>query len=223
MNEDSASTNNENRLLRNILEAAMLASSQPLDVQHLRALFPETDSPTNAEIRSVLDQLAAEYEDRGIELVEVASGFRIQVRGSLRSWIEKLWPERPPKFSRALLETLAIIAYRQPVTRGEIEDIRGVAVSTQIVRTLQERGWIRVVGVRDAPGRPEMLGTTRGFLDYFSLRRLDDLPALQELSHFSSVTFEAELPLTHKEDDDNSDKPEAPVTAQAPIENDLFD
>lgn len=193
MSEENSSINTESRLLRNILEAAMLAASQPLDVQHLQALFPETDCPTTAEIRTALEQLAAEYEERGIELIEIATGFRIQVRGSLRSWIEKLWPERPPKFSRALLETLAIIAYRQPVTRGEIEDIRGVAVSSQIIRTLLERGWIRVVGVRDVPGRPEMLGTTRGFLDYFSLRRLDDLPSLQELSHFATISIDNDL------------------------------
>jgi segregation and condensation protein B len=188
------------RQLLNILEAAMLSAGQPLGVRHFQALFPEIGQPTTAEIRAALTKLALEYEGRGIELVEVAGGFRLQVRGAMRPWIEKLWPERPPKYSRALLETLAIIAYRQPVTRGEIEDIRGVAVSSQIIRTLQERGWIRVVGVRDVPGRPEMLGTTRAFLDYFSLQRLEDLPVLSEGSDYMPTTLEPELPFGEAED-----------------------
>jgi len=138
--------------------------------------------------------LQADYAERGIEITEVASGFRIQVKASMTPALEKLWEERPPRYSRALLETLSIIAYRQPVTRGEIENIRGVAVSTNIVRTLLERSWIRVVGHRDVPGRPAMFGTTREFLDYFDLKKLDDLPPLSELKDFDKLNVQLDLP-----------------------------
>jgi len=152
--------------LKQIVEAALLAADEPLSLDRISSLFERQGRPQRADIQGVLDELGREYEGRGVELVEVASGFRIQVRHQLSPWIGRLWEERAPRYSRALLETLAIIAYRQPVTRGEIENIRGVSVSTNIVRTLQEREWVRVVGHRDVPGRPGLYATTRAFLDY---------------------------------------------------------
>jgi len=165
-----------------VIEAALLAAGHPLSMDKLIELFVRKGGePDRAMIRSALDQLAGDYEERGIELKEVASGFRIQVNSSMRDWLEPLWEERAPRYTRALLETLALIAYRQPITRAEIEEVRGVVVSTNIVRTLMERGWVRVVGYRDVPGKPSMLGTTREFLDYFGLKKLDDLPPLAEI------------------------------------------
>ncbi len=173
-----------------ILEAAILAAGRPLTVQNMADLFEEHERPANTEIREALKQVAERCEDRGFELQEVASGFRFQVRQQLSPWIGRLWTERPAKYSRALLETLALIAYRQPITRGEIEEIRGVAVSSNIIKTLHERDWIRVVGHRDVPGRPAMYATTRGFLDYFNLKNLDQLPALAEIRDFDTLTAE---------------------------------
>jgi segregation and condensation protein B len=167
--------------LRNVIEAALLAAGRPVQPAELVQLFEENARPSIEEVRAAIDGLAAEYAGRGIELKETAGGVRIQVRRELASEISRLWPERPARYSRALLETLALIAYRQPITRGEIEAVRGVAVNPNIVRTLLERNWVRVVGHRDVPGRPELLGTTREFLDYFSLRSLDELPPLAEL------------------------------------------
>jgi segregation and condensation protein B len=168
-------------LVRRIVEAALFAASQPQSLAQLVALFPE-DAPAPAEsIEKALDALREESSRRGVELVEVASGFRFQVRSEVQPWVVRLWAERQTRYSRALLETLALIAYRQPITRGEIEQIRGVGVSTQIIRTLEEREWIRVVGHRDVPGKPALFGTTRGFLDYFGLKSLDQLPPLTEL------------------------------------------
>ena len=151
---------------KQVLEAALLAAGEPLSLERLRSLFPETGRPDPGELRGALAELAAEYQERAVELKEVASGYRIQVKPELAPWIAGLWEEKPGRYSRALLETLAIIAYRQPITRGEIEEIRGVSVSTSIMRTLQERDWVRVVGRREVPGRPALYGTTRGFLDY---------------------------------------------------------
>jgi segregation and condensation protein B len=164
-----------------IVEGALLAAGRPLTVAQLAELFDENERPDSAAIHDALDQAAARCADRGFELQEVAGGFRFQVRQSLSHWIARLWHERPQKYSRALLETLALIAYRQPITRGEIEEIRGVAVSSNIIKTLHEREWIRVVGHRDVPGRPAMYATTRQFLDYFNLKSLDQLPALAEI------------------------------------------
>lgn len=164
--------------LKHVIEAALLAAGEPLSVERIRNLYPEGAEPDKQTVRAALEALAWDYRERGIEVKEVASGFRIQVRESLAPWVSRLWEERPPKYSRALLETLAIIAYRQPITRGEIEEVRGVSVSSQIMRTLQERGWVRVVGHRDVPGRPAILATTRQFLDYFNLKSLDQLPSL---------------------------------------------
>ncbi len=173
-----------------ILEGALLAAGKPLTVAQLADLFEEHERPENAQIRDALKEVAERCEDRGFELQEVASGFRFQVRQNLSPWVGRLWQERPQKYSRALLETLSLIAYRQPITRGEIEEIRGVAVSSNIIKTLHEREWIRVVGHRDVPGRPAMYATTRQFLDYFNLKSLDQLPALAEIRDLETLNAE---------------------------------
>jgi segregation and condensation protein B len=173
-----------------ILEGALLAAGKPLTVAQLGELFEEHERPDKAAIHSALEDVAARCEGRGFELQEVASGFRFQVRQSLSPWVARLWHERPQKYSRALLETLALIAYRQPITRGEIEEIRGVAVSSNIIKTLHEREWIRVVGHRDVPGRPAMYATTRQFLDYFNLKTLDQLPALADIRDLETLNVE---------------------------------
>ncbi len=170
--------------IKNIVEAALLAAGRPLSLEQIAALFG-TQTPETKLLREAVERLQEEYHGRGIMIAEVASGFRVQVRATVTPWVSRLWEERTPRYSRALLETLALIAYRQPITRGEIEDIRGVSVSTNIIRTLSERGWVRVVGHRDVPGRPAMYGTTREFLDYFGLKRLEDLPPLSELEAFA--------------------------------------
>ncbi len=170
-----------------------MAAGKPLSIDSLLALFEETDRPERKTIREVVGVIQADYEDRGIKLSEVASGFRTQVRTEYSEWVSRLWQERPPRYSRALMETMALIAYRQPITRGEIEEIRGVSVSTNIIRTLLERGWARVVGHRDVPGKPEMFGTTREFLDYFDLKSLDELPTLGEIQDLDNLTVELDL------------------------------
>ena len=179
---------------RNVLEAALLAAGKSLTVAELGQLFDENTRPKVEDIRTTLDALAAEYSNRGLEVKETAAGFRIQVRREFASEISRLWPERPARYSRALLETLALIAYRQPITRAEIEAVRGVAVNPNIVKTVIERNWVRVVGHRDVPGRPELLGTTREFLDYFGLRSLDELPPLAELKAMGDYNLQLELP-----------------------------
>ena len=186
----------EQTLITRIVEAALLAASQPLTAGQLHALFAgdalEEQVPASG-IDTALRELQAACTDRGVELVEVASGWRFQVKAEVHPWVARLWAERQTKYTRATLETLALIAYRQPITRGEIEQIRGVAVNSSIIKALEEREWIRVVGHRDVPGRPELLGTTRGFLDYFGLQRLDQLPPLSELKDFGEL--EPQLPL----------------------------
>jgi len=179
--------------VKNVIEAALLAAGRPLTSQDLFELFDEFARPERAAVDEALATLAAEYETRGIELKEVASGFRIQIRDSIATPVSRLWAERPAKYGRALLETLALVAYRQPITRGEIEDIRGVAVNPNIIRTLQERGWIRVIGHREVPGRPELLATTRDFLDYFGLKTLDELPTLADLKDIESLGVQLEF------------------------------
>jgi segregation and condensation protein B len=180
-------------LLKRILEAALLAAPQPLSVAQLTDLFGEGEAPPADEIRRALLELREDCEGRGVELLEVASGFRYQVRAEIHPHIARLWAERPARYSRALLETLALIAYRQPITRGEIESIRGVAVNTQIIRTLEEREWIRVVGHRDVPGKPALFGTTRAFLDYFNLKSLDQLPPLSALAELPDLEPELDF------------------------------
>ena len=167
--------------LRWIVEGALFAAGGPLTLDQILALFAEDERPERAQVLAAIESLVADYEGRAIEIVQVAGGWRVQVRAAVAPWVARLWDEKPARYSRALLETLALIAYRQPITRGEIEDIRGVAVSTQIVKTLTEREWVRVVGHRDVPGRPALYATTRRFLDYFGLRSLNDLPPLSEI------------------------------------------
>jgi segregation and condensation protein B len=167
--------------LKPIIEAALLASSQPMTVHQLGDLFSETDEVSPELIARALEALGGDCEGRGVELKEVASGFRYQVRQDMHAWISRMWTEKPSRYSRALLETLALIAYRQPITRPEIEQIRGVVVSSNIIKTMEEREWIRVVGYRDVPGKPALFGTTRAFLDYFNLKSLDQLPPLSEI------------------------------------------
>jgi segregation and condensation protein B len=180
--------------VRNVIEAALLAAGRPLGADELIGLFDERDGSNAEEVQAALEVLRHDYETRGIELVEVANGYRIQIRAGVAEPVSRLWQERPAKYSRALLETLALVAYRQPITRGEIEDIRGVTVNPNIIKTLLERGWIRVVGQRDVPGRPELLGTTREFLDYFGLKRLDDLPTLAQLKELEDLRVQLTLP-----------------------------
>jgi segregation and condensation protein B len=179
--------------LRNVIEAALLAAGRPVSPAELIQLFDENARPTSEQMRAAIDALAGDYAERGIELKETASGVRVQVRRELAGEVSRLWPERPARYSRALLETLALIAYRQPITRGEIEAVRGVAVNPNIVKTLLERNWVRVVGHRDVPGRPEVLGTTRDFLDYFGLKSLDELPPLSELRAVGDINLQLDL------------------------------
>jgi segregation and condensation protein B len=179
---------------RNVVEAALLAAGRSLQLADLVQVFAEHERPTEAELAAILETLATEYAPRALELARTASGWRVQVRGEYASEISKLWPERPARYSRALLETLALIAYRQPITRGEIEMVRGVAVNPNIIKTLLERNWIRIIGTRDVPGHPELLGTTAEFLDYFGLRKLEQLPPLVELKALADLNVQLQLP-----------------------------
>jgi len=180
--------------LSNAIEAVLLAAGRPVTVDQILELFDEHERPPAEDVAAAIASLAERYAESGIELREVASGWRVQVRQQFAGTVSRLWQERPSRYSRALLETLSLIAYRQPITRGEIEDIRGVTVASTIMRTLQERNWIRVVGYREVPGRPELLGTTREFLDYFGLKSLDDLPTLAELQDLDDIKVQLELP-----------------------------
>ncbi len=179
--------------LKCIIEAALLAARQPLSLAQLGALFTDDERPSGADIGKALEQIENDCVNRGVELKKVASGYRLQVKQGLNEWVSRLWTERPQRYSRALLETMSLIAYRQPITRGEIEAVRGVSVSTNIIRTLQEREWIRVVGHRDVPGKPALFGTTREFLDYFNLQNLDDLPTLAEIRDMENLEPELQL------------------------------
>src|SRR3954471_2664741 len=181
---------------KNVVEAALLAAARPVPVTELLQVFEEQSRPSTKELRGILEQLAADYEGRGVTIKETANGFRFQVRNEFAQEVSRLWPDRPKKYSRALLETLALIAYRQPITRAEIEHVRGVSVNPEIVKTLMERNWVRVVGHRDVPGHPELLGTTTEFLDYFSLKSIEDLPPLAELKSLSDLNLQLPLPGT---------------------------
>lgn len=197
--------------LKNILEAVLLAAEKPMSVQNLDAIFNgDEDRPTRDDIRKALHDLADEYTERGFELKQIASGFRIQVKQDYAEWVGRLWEEKPARYTRALLETMALIAYRQPVTRGEIEEVRGVSVSSNIIRTLQEREWIKVLGHKDVPGKPALYGTSREFLDYFNLKSLDDLPALAEIKDLDKVYPELEFVDHHAE---------VPADAEDPAES----
>jgi segregation and condensation protein B len=180
--------------MSNVVEAVLLAAGRPVTIEQIQDLFEEHERPPAEDLLAALEGLAQRYEGTGIELREVASGWRVQVRPQYSDIVSRLWQERPSRYSRALLETLALVAYRQPITRGEIEDIRGVSIASTIMRTLHERNWIRVVGHREVPGRPELLGTTREFLDYFGLKSLDDLPTLAELQDLDAINEQLDLP-----------------------------
>jgi segregation and condensation protein B len=192
-------------LINRIVEGALLAANLPMTAAQLEGLFPEDHPAPEGSIAAALEQLSAACAERGVELVEVASGYRYQVKAEVHGWVSRMWTERKTRYTRATLETLALIAYRQPITRGEIEQVRGVAVSSNIIQALEEREWIRVVGHRDVPGRPALFGTTRGFLDYFGLKRLDELPPLSELKDIGEL--EPQLPFAG-----------APITAKADAE-----
>jgi segregation and condensation protein B len=180
-------------VVQRIVEGALLAAGKPLAVEDIAALFDDDERPAAQEIRAALAAIAGQCAGRGFELREVASGFRFQIVQDVAPWIARLWEEKPQKYSRALLETLALIAYRQPITRGDIEDIRGVAVATNIIKTLLEREWVRVVGHKDVPGRPAMYATTRRFLDYFNLKNLDELPALADLRDLDALSAQLSI------------------------------
>ena len=197
--------------LKNTLEALLLSADKPMDVNALDLLFEiDEDRPSKDEIRQALQSLQEDYQGRGIELKEISSGYRIQVVQDYAPWVSRLWEEKPPRYSRALLETLVLIAYRQPITRGEIEEIRGVSVSSQIMKTLMEREWIRVLGHKDVPGKPSMYGTTRDFLDYFNLKSLDEMPALSEIKDLDKI--HPELALDDSEGETAEDEAEVAVS-----------
>ena len=179
-----------NTSLKAIVEGFLFASDKPLSVERIMKLFPENEAPDKQDVLAALEELSLDYADHGIELHEVASGYRFQVRQELTPWVSRLWEEKPARYTRALLETLALIVYRQPITRGEIEEIRGVTVSSNIIKTLQEREWIRVIGHRDVPGKPALYASTREFLDYFNLESLDQLPPLSEIKDLDTLATE---------------------------------
>ena len=193
--------------LKIVLEAVLLAAGEPLPLERLLATFPEAERPEAEAVRAALGELVDHYAGRGMELVEVASGFRLQVPKLFSPWVSRLWEERAANYSRALLETLALVAYRQPITRGEIEDVRGVSVSSSIMKTLQERGWIKVIGHREVPGRPALFATTRAFLDYFNLKSLSELPPLAAPRDLNAIGAELERRAASM---DSATSPESP-------------
>jgi len=196
----------EIKKLKNILEAVLLAAERSLTVPQLEALFElDEERPTRDEIRKALHEMEDDYASHGFELKHVASGYRLQVKQDFSTWVGRLWEERPARYTRALLETMALIAYRQPITRGEIEEVRGVSVSSNIIKTLLERDWIKVLGHKDVPGKPTLYGTTKEFLDYFNLQKLDQLPTLAEIKDLDAIHPELELDDDVVEDDKNSD------------------
>ena len=187
----------ENKLMQ-IIEAALLSASRPLKIEEIQRLFPKDQTPDKEDIKETLNEIEELCANRGVELKKVSSGYRMQVKQSLSKYIAKLWEEKPQKYTKATLETLALIAYRQPITRGEIEEIRGVSVGTQLIRGILERGWIKIVGQRDVPGRPSLYATTKEFLDYFDLQHLRELPDLPDLPDVDSLDME--LPLEEEKE-----------------------
>lgn len=198
--------------LQNIVEGALFAAGEPLTINRFQMLFEEHDMPEKDDLLSALEALQHRAKERGFELVEVASGWRYQVRENLATWVNRLWEEKPQKYSRALLETLALIAYRQPITRGDIEDVRGVAVSSYLIKTLLEREWIKVIGHRDVPGRPSLYATTKEFLDYFNMKSLEELPSLSELKDFENLSAPLDLDDTTADTSDLQETPSKTIT-----------
>ena len=186
--------------LNQIIEALLLSASRPLSIEEIKKVFVE-NQPSRDEIRKSLKEIEEDCLNRGIELIKVSTGFRLQVKQDLSSYVSKLWEERPQKFSKATLETLSLIAYKQPITRGEIEEVRGVTVGTQLLRGLMERGWVKIVGQRDVPGRPSLYATTKDFLDYFGLQHLRELPDLPELPDLKSLELELPIEETDQQED----------------------
>lgn len=195
----------EIKQLHRILEGALFAAGEPLTIDRMLGLFEETQRPEKKIIQEALAELALHYEDRGIELKSLASGYQFQVRADLSSWVKRLWEEKPPRYSRALMETLALVAYRQPITRAEIEEVRGVVVSTNIMQTLLEHGWVRIVGHRDVPGKPGLYATTKQFLDNFGLKSLNELPPLSEIQDLNQMEKGLEQVLTQQEHEPRGD------------------
>lgn len=195
----------EQNKIKNIIEAALFAVGHPMSIEQIMKLFDDDERPSTSLVKEVLNELQQECEGRGVELTQVASGYRYQSRQQYSEWLSRLWEERPAKYSRAALETLALIAYRQPVTRAEIEDVRGVGVSSSIIKTMVEREWIRVVGHRDVPGRPALYATTKQFLDYFNMKSLDDLPTLAEIKDLEELNPELDLPNPNEESPDEEE------------------
>lgn len=202
--------------LKNIIEAVLLSAEHPMTVPQIESLFMgDNDCPSRDDLRKALHDLGEDYVNRGFELKQVASGYRLQVKQDFAEWVGRLWEEKPARYSRALLETIALIAYRQPVTRGEIEDVRGVSVSSNIIKTLVERDWVKVLGHKDVPGKPALYGTTREFLDYFNLKSLDELPTLAEIKDLDKFHPELELDdVTSTDAVDQSESVEDTVTDQ---------
>ena len=195
-------------LIKKIVEGALMAAGKSLDINHLERLFEDEERPSRDQIKAALEEIDDDCRGRGFELKQTASGYRFQVQQELATWVNRLWEEKPKRYSRAMLETLSLIAYRQPLTRGDIELVRGVAVSSEIIKTLQEREWIRVVGYRDVPGKPALFATTKQFLDYFNLKSLDDLPALGEIKDLTELDPVLELSLAQgAPSNDNQDIP----------------
>ena len=213
----------EQQQLKNIIEAVLMSAEKPLKVNDIEALFAgDNDMPARDEIRKTLKALGEDYENRGFELKEVSSGFRIQVRQDYSDWVGRLWEEKPARYTRALLETIALIAYRQPITRGEIEEVRGVSVSSNIIRTLMEREWIKVLGHKDVPGKPALYGTTKEFLDYFNLKSLQDLPSLAEIKDLDQIHQELDLDIdnTDTAQENSDDESAGPDTDGGSVEVD---
>jgi segregation and condensation protein B len=202
---------------KRIVEALLFAADRPMTVKQLQNVFPELERPESSEIQIAIDSIIQDYSTRPVELRLVASGYRFQVKAEMSPWVARLFAEKPPKYSRALLETIAIIAYRQPVTRGDIEDIRGVSVSSNIIHTLLEREWIRVVAHKESPGRPALYGTTKLFLDYFNLASLSEMPTLQEIQEFNTLS-ENKQQIIQEESEEKAVGEEAPEQTEASVE-----
>jgi len=194
--------------LQNILEAILISAEKPLSVEKLLGFFKPEDLVNRDDVKKTLFELQQRFTTHGFELIETASGYRFQTKEEYKQWVTQHWDEKPSKYSRALLETLALIVYRQPITRAEIEDIRGVAVSTHIIKTLQERDWVRIVGHKELPGRPSLLGTTRQFLDYFNLKSLDEMPSLSEIQDIEKLYPELDKKIKKQLDKANNENNE---------------